>query len=28
VGMRGVWFDPTDVAGSVARVRAEVGLDD
>jgi putative hydrolase of the HAD superfamily len=28
VGMRGVWFDPTDVAGSVARVRAEVGLDE
>ncbi len=27
VGMRGLWFDPTDVAGSVARVRAEVGLD-
>ncbi len=27
VGMRGVWFDPTDVEASVARVRAEVGLD-
>jgi putative hydrolase of the HAD superfamily len=27
VGMRGVWFDPTDVPASVARVRAEVGLD-
>ena len=27
VGMHGLWFDPTDVAGSVARVRAEVGLD-
>ena len=26
-GLRAVWFDPTDVPGSVARVRAEVGLD-
>ena len=25
-GLRGVWFDPTDVAGSVARLRAEAGL--
>ncbi len=26
VGMRGVWFDPTDVEGALARLRAEVGL--
>lgn len=25
VGLRGVWFDPTDVPGSVARLRAAVG---
>lgn len=28
VGMRGVWFDPTDVPGSIARLRAEAGLPD
>ncbi len=27
LGLRGVWFDPTDVPGSLARLRSEAGLD-